>query len=211
MNKYSKILLPTFYIGIVMIMVLCVMLVISGVKSFVNGENDLKYTLDNVFESDVLPVSKTANNSIIRPFLSENVKVGKYFYDFESKEEEKQQNSLIFFEDTYMQNNGVDYVNDDVFDVLSILDGEVISIDENEIYGKVVTIKHNDNLKSVYSNITDVLVNVGYKISQGEIFAKSSKSKINTEYNSMLHFEVYYKDNVIDPENMYTMSVSDFE
>lgn len=34
MSKYSKILLPMFYIGIVAVMVLCVMLVVSGVKSF---------------------------------------------------------------------------------------------------------------------------------------------------------------------------------
>ena len=39
----------------------------------------------------------------------------------------------------------------------------------------------------------------------------SSKSKLNTENESMLHFEVYYKESAIDPENMYTMTVSDFE
>ena len=96
-------------------------------------------------------------------------------------------------------------------DVVSILDGEVISIEDNAIYGKVVTIKHNDNLKSVYSNVKNVLVNVGYKISQGEIFASSDTYKVDTKVKSLLHFEVYYKDNAIDPENLYTMSVSDLK
>ena len=110
-----------------------------------------------------------------------------------------------------MQNNGVDYSNDEEFDVVSILDGEVISIEDNAIYGKVVTIKHNDNLKSIYSNVKNVLVNIGYKISQGEIFASSDTYKVDTKVKSLLHFEVYYKDNAIDPENLYTMSVSDLK
>ena len=210
MSKYSKILLPTFYIGIVAVMVLCVTLVVSGVKSFINERDDLKYTLDNVFDDNTKSVVKTQNNSIIKPFIADSVKVGKYFYDFES-DEKKQQNSLILFEDTYMQNNGVDYVDSKDFDVVSILDGEVISIEDSDVYGKVVTIKHNDNLKSVYSNVSGVLVNVGYKISQGEVFAMSSKSKLNANDESTLHFEVYYKESAIDPENMYTMTVSDFE
>lgn len=210
MSKYSKILLPTFYIGIVAVMVLCVMLVVSGVKTFLVEREDMKYTLDNVFDDNTKTVVKTQNNNIIKPFIAETVKVGKYFYDFES-DEKKQQSSLILFEDTYMQNNGVDYVDTKEFDIVSILDGEVVSIEDSEVYGKVVTIKHNDNLKSVYSNVSGVLVNVGYKISQGEVFAMSSKSKFNTEDESMLHFEVYYKGSAIDPENMYTMTVSDFE
>ena len=98
-----------------------------------------------------------------------------------------------------------------IFDVVSILDGEVISIEDNEIYGKVVKIKHNDNLISVYSNVKDVLVNVGYKVSQGEMIATSDKYKLDTNVNSLLHFEVYYKEKAIDPESMYTLSVSDLK
>ena len=125
----------------------------------------------------------------------------------------QQINGLVDFKNNIVckRNGYVDYVDTKEFDIVSILDGEVISVEDSEVYGKVVTIKHNDNLKSVYSNVTGVLVNVGYKISQGEVFAMSSKSKLNTENESMLHFEVYYKESAIDPENMYTMTVSDFE
>ncbi len=210
MSKYSKILLPTFYIGIVAVMVLCVTLVVSGVKSFVTEKEEQKFTIDNVFEDNTKTVVKNQSNAIVKPYVAETVKVGKYFYDFES-DEKKQQNSLILYEDTYMQNNGVDYIDSNDFDVVAILDGEIISIEDSEVYGKVVTIKHNDNLKSVYSNVTGVLANVGYKINQGEVFAMSSKSKISGEKESMLHFEVYYKESPIDPENMYTMTVSDFQ
>ena len=72
-------------------------------------------------------------------------------------------------------------------------------------------VKHNDNLISVYSNIKDVLVSVGYTASQGEIIASSDKSKIDNGDNSMLHFEIYYKGNAVDPESLYTMSVSELQ
>ena len=210
MNKYSKILLPTFYIGIIAVMVLCSTLVVSGVKTYLLNRQEMKFTIDNVFDEDTTPVVKTETNIIVKPYISDSVKVGRYFYDFES-DEKKQENSLILYEDTYMQNNGVDYVDNKNFDVVAILDGEIISIEDSEVYGKVVTIKHNDNLKSVYSNVDGVLVTVGYKVHQGEIFAISAKPKLQSDYESMLHFEVFYKESAIDPENMYTMSVSDFQ
>ena len=210
MNKYFKILLPTFYIGIIAVMVLCATLVVSGVKTYLTNREEMKFTIDNVFDEDTTPVVKTETNTIVKPYIAESVKVGRYFYDFES-DEKKQENSLILYEDTYMQNNGVDYVDSKNFDVVAILDGEVISIEDSEVYGKVVTIKHNDNLKSVYSNVDGVLVSVGYKVHQGEIFAMSAKPKLKSDYESMLHFEVFYKESAIDPENMYTLSVSDFQ
>ena len=210
MKKYSKIIIPSIYVGVIGVMVVSCLLVVSGVKNFISERKDYDYTLDKVFVKDTIPVSKNESNMIIKPYTNDKVKVYSYFYDFES-DTKKQLNSLIYYENTYMQNNGVDYSNEEDFDVVSILDGEVISIEDNAIYGKVVTIKHNDNLKSVYSNVKDVLVNVGYKISQGEIFASTTFYKVDTNVKSLLHFEVYYKDNAIDPENLYTMSVSDLK
>ena len=210
MKKYSKIIIPSIYVGVIGVMVVSCLLVVSGVKNFLNESKDYDYTLDKVFIKDTIPVSKNENNMIIKPYTNDKVKVYSYFYDFEG-DTKKQLDSLIYYENTYMQNNGVDYSNDEEFDVVSILDGEVVSIEDNAIYGKVVTIKHNDNLKSVYSNVKNVLVNVGYKISQGEIFASSDTYKVDTKVKSLLHFEVYYKDNAIDPENLYTMSVSDLK
>ena len=210
MKKYSKIIIPSIYVGVIGVMVVCCFLVVSGVKNFLNERKDYDYTLDKVFIKDTIPVSKNESNMIVKPYTNDKVKVYSYFYDFEG-DSKKQLDSLIYYENTYMQNNGVDYSNDEDFDVVSILDGEVISIEDNAIYGKVVTIKHNDNLKSVYSNVKNVLVNVGYKISQGEIFASSDTYKVDTKVKSLLHFEVYYKDNALDPENLYTMSVSDLK
>ncbi len=211
MERYSKILLPTLYLGVIAVMVMSVILVLSGIKSFISEKPNYQWTLDNVFDEATLPVAKESSENIIRPYVVSDVKVYKYFYDFESEDEKKQMESLIVYGDTYMQNTGVDYSGNEDFDVVSVLDGQVVSIKDNEVYGKVITVKHNDNLLSVYSNVKDVLVSVGYNVSQGEIIATSDKSKLDNSVNSMLHFEVYYKDEAIDPEQLYTLSVSEFE
>ena len=209
MKKYNKLFIPFLYIGVIGVMVMCVLVVISGIKSFVIEKPNLTYVIDDVF-SDISPVVKTESNTIIRPYLSDKVRVGKYFYDYES-DEKKQESALIYFKNTYMQNNGVDYVSEEDFDVVSILDGEVESIETSEVYGKVITIKNNENLKTIYANIEDVTITVGYKVAQGEIIGKSTPSKINNDNLSTLHFEVLFKNEKIDPENLYTLSVSELE
>ena len=51
----------------------------------------------------------------------------------------------------------------------------------------------------------------GYKTSQGEIIATSDTSRLEESKKPTLHFEVYYKGNTIDPEEMYTLKVSDLK
>lgn len=206
-KSYTKMIVPTVYVLVVIMMSVSIILILQGVTKFINEKTTYKYTLDNVFE-DVVQVGKTNSDSIIRPYIDDGVSIYKYFYDYEA-DEKSQESSLIVYENTYLQNSGVDYVSDDDFDVVSILDGEIINIEESDIYGKIITIKHNDNLMTVYSSVKDVLVSKGYKVTQGEIIATASKSKLNDK-NSTLHFEVYYKNEVIDPENLYTLSIEDF-
>ena len=208
-KNYSKLIIPTIYVVVIALMLISTVMILNGINNFINEEKNYNYTLNNVFEEEIEPVVGIESTEIIRPYISEEVKIGKYFYDFES-DLAKQENSIVYFENTYMQNSGVDYISDESFDVVSILEGEVLSIEQNEIFGTILTIKHNDSLMSVYSNISDVAVEVGYKVGQGEIIATSSNSMINSDFENTLHFEVYYKGEVLDPENLYTLTIADF-
>ena len=209
MGKYNKVLLTSLYVGIIGVVFMCILVVISSVKNFVIEKPKYDYTLRGVFMSDIMSVASTKNDSFVRPYVKENISIGKTFYDIK-EDSSKQENSLIYYEGSYIQNNGVDYISDEVFDVVSVLDGEVISIDDNSIYGKTLTIKHNDNLLTTYSNISNVLVGVGYKVSQGEIIAASSESTINNKKQT-LHFEVIYHGKKINPETIYTINVSSMQ
>ena len=210
MNKLTKYLLPTLYFGVISVMIVCVLFVVSGVKSYLVEKPKYDYALEDMFYSDVMSVVKTENDLIIKPFVSDNVSVARSYYNYKD-DKDKQTKSIIFFKNTYLQNSGVDYVSDEDFDVISVLSGEIVSIEDNEIYGKVMRIKYNDNLEVVYSNIKDVILTVGYNVSQGEIIASSNKSSIDNDDKSYLHFEVHYKGETIDPESLYTLSVSEIE
>ncbi len=208
MNKTKRLVIPTIYTISLLLIIGSIFLLVRGISNYLKEPINYDHSVRNVFE-DTIPV-QTNKNLIIKPYLSENVNIGKYFYDYEG-EKASQEKALIYYENTYMQNSGVDYISNSEFDVVSILDGEVISVENDKILGNIVQIKHDKELISIYQGIDQVSVQKGDSVNQGQILGVSSTSKINPEYNSSLHFEVYYKGEIIDPENLYTLSIEDFQ
>ena len=206
MIKAKKMIIPSIYISAVVLIVASILLVISSINKYLTIPKDYNYAVDTKFEN-VVPVVET-QTTIIKPYLSEDVKVGKYFYDFEA-DEERQQNSIIFYENTYMQNSGVDYVSDSVFDIVAVLDGEVISVETDSTLGNIIKLKHDKNLITVYQGIDNIDLKEGNTVNQGTIIGTSGTSKINTNYTTSLHFEVYYNGELMDPENFYTLNIED--
>ena len=142
MGKTKKFVVPTIYTISLLLIIGSIFLLVSGISNYFKEVPDYDYTIRNVFENNkVLPV-QTTKNLIIRPYLSESVNIGKYFYDYEG-EREGQEKALVYYENTYMQNSGVDYISNGVFDVVSILDGEVISVEKDSVLGNIVKIKHD--------------------------------------------------------------------
>ena len=211
MEKAKRLVVPTIYTISLLLIIGSIFLLVSGISSYFKEIPDYDYAVKNVFNdiNKVLPV-QTSKSLIIKSYLSENVSIVKYFYDFEG-EREGQEKALVYYENTYMQNSGVDYISNSVFDVVSILDGEVISVEKDNTLGNIVKVKHEKDLISIYQGIDEVSVSKGDSVTQGQILGVSSTSKINPEYNSSLHFEVYYKGEIIDPENLYTLSIEDLQ
>lgn len=158
-------------------------------------------------ENTDIPVVSTSA-SIVKPYLDDTVVLAKSFYDFngESADQEK---SIILYENTYMQNSGVDYASENVFDVISILDGTVISVEENDILGTTVEIRHSNDLISVYQSLSEVSVKKDDQVIQGQILAKSGTSNIGKDLGNHLHFELYYKGEIVNPEEYYNKSVDE--
>lgn len=88
----------------------------------------------------------------------------------------------------YTNNNGVDITTPKNASVRSIFDGEVSSVISIAGAGKVVIIKHG-NYRTVYSNLQNVYVNQGDKVSTkqaiGSLFTKDG------ENFSVSHFEIH--------------------
>lgn len=212
MKSVKKIFVPTIYLMAILSVVGCILLTIMSINKYLTESEKFDYSINGLIDNEVKPVQgedNTKNNvKIIKPFRNEKVTIGRGFYDFEG-EQTNQEKSIIFYENTYMQNSGVDYVSDEVFDVISVLAGKVISVDTDEVLGNIVKIEHDKNIITTYQGIDKVALKVGDVVSQGTIVGVSGKSLVNSNYTTSLHFEVNYKGELIDPEKFYSLNVNE--
>ncbi len=171
------------------------------VEDVINQDNVENYTND-------VPVVST-EPVIRRPYNNGEVKVLKNFYDYQG-DASSQEGSIVYYGNTYMQNSGVDYgLNNQEFEVVSILDGTVMEVVEDEIMGKTVKIKHSNDLISVYQSMGSIDVKVNDTVVQGGIIGKSGESNISRDLGNHLHFELYYQGSVVNPENYYDKMLSE--
>ena len=156
--------------------------------------------------SDSLPVINTTNK-MINPYTDKNVKIGKTYYDYKGEEKNKE-NSITVHDNTYMQNTGIDFISDQIFDVVSVQDGTVINVKEDNLLGKVVEIKHESGLISSYQSLSEISVKKGETITQGQIIGKSGTNELDKESGNHLHFEIYKDGTSVNPENYLNKEIN---
>ena len=155
----------------------------------------------------VSPVVKEATGKIEKPYINKDVKILKDYYDYEASEEE-QENSIMYYESTYMPNYAVLYGGVESFEVVSILDGTVINIKEDTLLGNIIEIQHDNDLISVYQSVSDITVQTNQVVKQGEVIAHSGLSNLNRDLNSHLLFELLYKNQIVNPEEYYGKDIT---
>ena len=111
-------------------------------------ESNENYVVNSLIET-ITPVVSTEEKKIIKPYTSENVAINKTYYE-KNDSEEDQQKSLIYYENTYLQNSGVVYSSSEEFDSVAVLDGTVIDVKQDELLNTVVYVSHNNNLTTIY-------------------------------------------------------------
>ena len=158
------------------------------------------YVNKTIFENEIPVVAQ--KETLIRPYVDNAIQIKTNYYNSKD-DEETQKNSLIFYENTYLQSTGIDYKIDYDFDVVSILDGVVITVREDQILGKIVEIKHDNNIISSYQSLGEVYVNEGDEVKQGTLIGKSGTSNLQKEMGSHLHFELSIDSKNVDPEDYY--------
>lgn len=177
---------------------------------FAQEEKDnLSYVSYEILTDNTMPVGNMETESVIkeenvvaRPYNKEDVKVGKTYYDY-TGEEKSQEDSITYYENTYIQNTGVDYVSKNEFEVLSIADGTVEKVSEDDLTGITIKIKHDNNLISIYQSVKDVKVKEKDIVTKGQILGMSSTSTIDEELGNHLHFELLNNNTITNPEEYF--------
>lgn len=208
-KRLKKFVLPTVYVMIIGVLFIS----ISFLGNILQSKVEYGNMAVSALKDNVTPVGKTDNvveSKIERPYVSSNVSLSKSFYDM-TDDEAKQQNSLVYYENTYLQNSGVLYSSTSAFDVICAIDGKVTNVSKDEILGNFVEITHNPNLKTIYYSLSEVQVKKDDTVMSGDVLGKSGDNSLNGETENCLLFEVYHNGTAIDPEDFYNMSIEDLK
>ena len=126
-KKLKPFVIPVIYSIVTITMLISLMFLIQNLLNV--NKNPLTYITSGTIAEDIVPVV-SEKKTIIRPYTDQDVKIVQNFYDYKG-EKQNQENSLIFYENTYLQNSGVDYGKGSTFDVVAILEGTVIKVKQD--------------------------------------------------------------------------------
>ena len=205
--KLKPFVFPVLYISLIFTVIVGLYFTSKTLKTEVEDTlKDITYVSNTILDNTV-PVNKV-DDVIINPYTVDDVKIARYFYNLDD-DVDRQKESIIYYNGTYMQSSGVDYVKTDSFDVVSILEGTIIDIKEDELLGKIVEVKHNNELVSSYTGLSIVNVQKGENITKGMKIGVSGTNKVNESLGNHLHFEIYQNGVNIDPLKVLGKKIGD--
>ena len=211
--KTKRILLYSMYGVICLTFLLSLLFVNKFIKP-----NDEKATpvsnielkpITNIVDDNTMTVFEDTSK-ITMPYIDNDVKVGLSYYEYKS-EKENQENSLIYYEGTYMPSTGIFYTKEDKFPVTSVYGGKVLEITKNDLLGNVIKIDHTNNLIGVYQCIDDIKVNVGDDIMSGSILGYSSTCNVFASKGNGIYLELIHNGKNINPEYYYGKTIEEIE
>ena len=188
--------IPTLYTVFAVVVLVSLFFSVEVVKE----KEMLTYVNKSILDT-YIPVIN-AEEKIVKPYISDKVTTSNNYYDYKGNDDE-QTSSIIMYENTYIQNTGINYSSEEAFDVVSIFSGEVIEVKEKELLGKTITIKHSNDIISVYQSLSEVKVSVGDKVKVGQVIGKSGKCDLINKFENNLHFELYLNGNIVNPNEFF--------
>jgi len=197
--RLKRYVIPCLYVVLFATVMTGAFLITKAMKKSEPATPDYNY-VSNIVTSDVVPTISEAKK-LIKPYTDEKVTVGKSFYDYKA-EASNQEKSITYYDGSYIQNSGIDYVLDQAFDVVAVLDGTVTNVKQDDILGTIVEIKHDNNYVTTYQSLSDVTVKKDDIVTQGQVIGKSGTNKLDKDMGNHLHFELYTNGQVVDP-NLY--------
>jgi murein DD-endopeptidase MepM/ murein hydrolase activator NlpD len=81
--------------------------------------------------------------------------------------------------------------------IVAVADGKVVFADWGGGYGNLVILEHGNDWRSYYAHLTEIAVDVGQPVRQGETLGGAGTTGYST--GPHLHFELRYRDRPVDP------------
>lgn len=191
-------------------------IILTGVLWYQNSVSDsdkFNYDASDVpskqFDEPALPVTNELENFAWPVSDPDSVITQKEFYD-NSLSQEKQVDALVFYDNMYQPNTGVDLKmeDDSEFEVVASLSGKVTKVTEDSVLGNTIEIEHEDGIKTLYQSVKDFQVEAGDQVKKGQTLATSGQSLFNKEAGVHVHFEIRKNDVAVNPIDYFDKSLS---
>lgn len=181
-------------------------IILTGVLWFQNSGDDVaedkKESAETSYHNDepAVPVNKPAENFAMPVLNPDEAVIAKEFYESDAPKE-KQEAALVYYDNTYRQNKGIDIAMNDgkSFDVVASLSGTVSKVADDSILGNIVEIEHEKGVVTVYQSLADVKVEIGEAVKQGQVIGTAGTSVYDKEVGTHVHFEIRKDGTPVNP------------
>ena len=191
---------PTIYGGIAVVLIGLIFTYSALTRE---DENE---TVNEPTVQDESPVIETnaRTETLKYPFDEsqlENVKVLQDYYDMNA-DAKTRENALLVFDQTFSTSSGLSIsINNEPFEVLAAMSGEVKEVKLDSFTGNKIIIAHPNGMETHYSSVSDILVKEGDLVEQGQPIATTIENEWNPTAGIHLHFEVLEDGKHVNPRN----------
>jgi stage II sporulation protein Q len=164
-----------------------------------------KHSIETILPTERVPTNPTDDQFSLPVSQKAQALMVMDFYNEAGLQRDKEAN-LVQYEHSYWPHPGIDFSRKDggAFDVLSVLDGKVVRVEENPIIGHQIEIQHESGIRTVYQSLGKSTVSKGESIQTGQIIARSGRNLFEKAAGNHLHFEVRdSKDRVCNPKDYF--------
>ena len=180
------------------------------------ASNTSSYNSEDSYMSQVIPETSSSDpvvdedvEEVFRPYTV-NAEVAHYFYD-ETDDSSIREIAIVNVPGSnwsYMLSEGCDYVyNNTSFDIVASVSGVISEKLNDATFGDILILTHESGTKFIYASLSDIKVNKGQSVKQGDIIAKSGTSLYTSLIGNSLHFEVTKDGKNLNPEKIYSSSI----
>jgi hypothetical protein len=152
---------------------------------------------------DETPVEPDPNPTFQLP-IKESYVLSREFFDLDS-DASVLVNAVMNNGTTYVESRGISFQREDnkIFDVYSVFPGEVISVSGNSesLEGYTISIKHDNDLTSVYSSLSSVNVAVGDIVDNDSKIGVGGTNINDTDAGIHVHLQLLHNGKYLNPKN----------
>lgn len=197
-----------FFVAMLGLLVVALMISTSG-KPVEDGVYDDPIDIKDPTDKDDKDVVEIVDEVFIVPMKDDYTVVRKFYEKSGTKEE--QAKSLIKYNNSYRTSQGTGFAKKDgsSFDVLAAKSGKVVEVKETPLYGKCVVIEHDDNIKTYYFGLSEVVVVKGMIVNQKDKIGVSGHTELDKEAGNYVFLQVTKGKAYLNPEKVIGKKASE--